>query len=323
MPRTRSDRVEDIKALLVRRLADGHYRPGERFLSNRAVSSRYGLSYQTADRLIREICAEGYLERRAASGTYLPGKTVSRPGVCLCFRARARLTESFGARLLQEMTFRLTREGIPFLVVYDDDPPQEFPENWYPVLWEWGSRRAPHEGLLLHRRPASGMDSANWDSVSVDHFSGGACAAQVLRNHVRRGSKWIVVSGPPDDYRSKARVAGFRSILKADVVPAGWTAEDGEQVGQTVFGLNPSGIFCANDRIAEGLLRFSAHAGLPPAPIVGFDDAPIAEKLGITTIAIPWDELTQAAMNTVRQRLADHRGSGTHQVVAPRPVIRW
>ena len=315
----RSDRIDEVKASLVRRVLEG--RPGERFLSNRALAAKHGLSYQTADRLIRELCQEGFLERRPASGTYLPGRIAPMRGAFLGFHSRARRPDSFGARLLMELTSRLDREGIPYRVSFDDEDAAPILGE-YPVLWDWGGD-VPRTGLLLHRRPASGMDSTHWDSVTVDDFSGGVCAAQILRDHVPQGSRWIVLAGSPGDPRSDARVAGFRSLLRAESIPAGWFAEDGERAAPRVLAARPDGVFCANDRLAEGLLRHAARAGLVPPPCVGFDDAPVAERLNLTTIAIPWKEMILAAATTIRQRLADPRGAGIHQVVAPRPVIRW
>lgn len=235
MARNRSDRIDSVKLELLRKIGDGHYRPGDRFLSNRAIAAKYRVCYQTADRLVRELCQDGHLERRAASGTYLPGKKLVRRGACLCFHARARRPASFGARLLQELIDRLDQVGIEYRVVFDDEPMSSHSEGWYPVHWEWSRAPLPRTGLMLHRRPASGMDSTLWDSVTADDFSGGVCAAQVLRGHVERGSKWVVISGPSDDYRSSARVAGFCSQLPATIIEAGWFVEDGIRVARQVL----------------------------------------------------------------------------------------
>jgi hypothetical protein len=321
--RPRSDRVEEVKEALVQRLNGGHCRPGDRFLSNRVLANKYQLSYQTADRLIRELCREGYLERRKASGTYIPGRPIPNPGVCLCFHARSRRPESFGGYLLQEMTSQLAQERIPFRVVFDDQTDVVVPSHWYAVLWEWTISDTASSGLILHRRPAAGIDSTRWDSVSVDDYSGGVCAAQALGAQVSSGSNWVVMAGPAEDDRSRARVAGFTSLLPSKVVHAGWFSEDGERAATEVLDALPSGIFCANDRLAEGLIRFGKCNQVSLPPLIGFDDAPIAAKLGLTTIAIPWFEMTAAAISTARQRLLRPGTTGTHHVVAPRPILRW
>ena len=69
MPRPRSRKVEDVKRKLQTRLAEGVYRAGERFISARELAANFGVSYQTADRLINELCAEGHLE-----GARLPAR---------------------------------------------------------------------------------------------------------------------------------------------------------------------------------------------------------------------------------------------------------
>ena len=57
-------------------------------------------------------------------------------------------------------------------------------------------------------------------------------------------------------------------------------------------------------------------------PLVGFDDAPIAETLNLTTIAIPWDELIDGVVRVVKRRLAGDRATSSHQVFNPRPILR-
>src|SRR4051812_37706484 len=107
MARTRSAKVTHIKTELANRLRDGAYRPGDRFLSARELASGFSISYQTAHRLLDEMCSEGLVERRAASGTYVPGGESALSEVRLIFASRARRPQSFGARLLEGLTERL------------------------------------------------------------------------------------------------------------------------------------------------------------------------------------------------------------------------
>src|SRR5688572_7366573 len=119
MPRKRTEKVKDVKQRLLDRLRDGLHRPGDRFMSNRAVATRFRVSYQTAHRLVSELVREGRLVRRSAAGTYLPGRAVRRTSVQLLFHERARRKESFGARLLHELTTRLDRERIRWKLTCD------------------------------------------------------------------------------------------------------------------------------------------------------------------------------------------------------------
>jgi DNA-binding LacI/PurR family transcriptional regulator len=50
-------------------------------------------------------------------------------------------------------------------------------------------------------------------------------------------------------------------------------------------------------------------ADQPPPLIVGYDDAPIAQQLGLTTIALPWQEMAVAVVQRARLRLRGDLGS--------------
>src|SRR5687768_14537353 len=137
MPRRRTDKVKDVKDRLIARLREGQYRPGDRFMSNRAVATRFDISYQTAHRLVSELVKERRLVRRSAAGTYIPGRPVRHTGVQLLFHPRARRTESFGARLLEQLTLRLKRERIHWKLTWSDENSRaELSHKHFPVIWE-------------------------------------------------------------------------------------------------------------------------------------------------------------------------------------------
>ena len=330
MPRTRTDKVKEVKHRLLTRLRDGQYRPGDRFMSNRAVATRFGISYQTAHRLVNELVDEGRLVRRSAAGTYLPGRPVRRTAIELRFHSRAQRKDSFGARLLEELTLRLKRERIRWKLSWSDASfSVGFSDKHFPVIWE-----SPHlvdrcaadkrPALLLNDRPPSGLASVYIDSVSTDDFSGGACAAQLLRAYAHGSSRNIaILSGPVRDPRSRARVDGFTSVLPARVIAAsGWYLEDGLRVVTRAVEAGPAGLFCCNDRLAEAVITHCDKSGIPRPPLVGFDDAPVAERLGLTTIAIPWSELCTGAVTVIKRRLSGDPATASQQIFAPRPVIR-
>lgn len=332
MPRPRSQKVEDIKRKLQTRLTEGIYRAGERFISARELADNFGISYQTADRLINELCAEGYLERRAASGTYIPGGVVDLTGVQLFWNKRARRAGSFGARLLEGLTERLKRDRIDWKVTWTDvdNASLKIPRNRLPVLWESPAAaskcaEANRSALLLNDRPPPGLAAAFLDSVSLDDFSGGVCAAQLLL----RGSKtnttgFAVLTGPADDERSNERRDGFLSIVpQAKVIVAGsWFTEDGYAKAAQAVTAGQTGLFCCNDRLAEAIITYCQDNGLAVPRIVGFDDAPVSEQLNLTTIAIPWDEMIAGAVGLIKRRLTGDSTVARQLVLTPRPVIR-
>lgn len=364
MPRPRSTHVADVKARLIARLQTNFHRPGDRFLSARAVAGKFGISYQTAHRLLAELQTEGHLLRHAASGTYLPGEPAAIAGVTLLFHPRSKRPGSFGHRLAAELATALARDGVRFRLLQTENPSPVAAES-FPVVWEVPSaismlaaRQRP--ALLINDRPPPGLHSLQIDSVSTDDYSGGVCAAQLIQQKLagasgllaplsiapekRAGAKrsnapdlrrirestgasnnWkiAILSGPPGDSRSNQRVAGFISLLPSSVTPCPtWFLEDALLAAPKVLGPAPDAIFCCNDRLAQALIVYAKERGLTLPPIVGFDDAPIAEQLDLTTIAIPWGPLLSTAVSLIRRRLAGDVSGPVHQIFPPRPVIR-
>jgi hypothetical protein len=314
--------------MILDRLRDGLHRPGDRFMSNRAVATRFGVSYQTAHRLVNELVKEGRLVRRSSAGTYLPGRAVRRTSVQLLFHERAGRKDSFGARLLHELTTRLDRERIRWKLTSDARAQTELSDRHFPLIWECpalidrcAADRRP--ALLLNDRPPSGLASVYIDSVSTDDFSGGACAAQLLRDRASRRMQLAILSGPTGDARSCARVDGFTSVLPAKVIAAtGWYLEDGLRVCARAVEAGRDGVFCCNDRLAESVVRHCDRHRIVRPPLVGFDDAPVAERLNLTTIAIPWAEMCGGAVSVIKRRLSGDPATASQQIFAPRPVIR-
>ena len=327
MTRARTQRVEEVKARLLARIHDGHYQPGERFLSAREVADRFAVSYQTAHRLIRELCDAGHLQRVPASGTFLPGATTPLIGAQLLFHPRGRSEGSFGQHLLTLLQGRLERDGVRCAVAWSTSKKAMLPDH-FPVIWEQAELlRACTEqrrnALLLNDQPPAGIDATIVDSVATDDFAGGVSAGQLMRRHTKRQRGFVVLAGPADDPRSIQRAAGFTSQLSArTVVAGGWALEQGLAVADDVLGSRSPGIFCCNDRLAEAVILAAREMGIVCPPLIGFDDAPVAESLNLTTIAIPWQEIVAAAAAVVKRRLAGDRSTGCRQIFAPRPMIR-
>ena len=326
--RGRTEKIKTVKAQIGAWLREGMYRPGDRFLSARELASIYEVSYETAHVLLDELCGEGLVERRAASGTYIPGGLTILDGVQLLFSSRAQRPQSFGARLLADLTRRLDRERIRYEVTWAG-PRSHVAGERFPVLWEAGvalqnclkNRRA---ALLLNDRPPPGLDAGNLDSVSIDDYWGGVCAAQLLLRGLDAQARIAVLTGPESDSRSCQRRDGFRSLARAArVVSAGsWFYEDGLRVAGEAMRLGRDGLFCANDRLAEAVLAHCQEQNVACPRLVGFDDAPIAAALNLTTIAIPWEEMIAEAVETIRRRLAGDVSAARQRIVTPRPVLR-
>lgn len=327
MARQRSEKVAALKAKLIARLRDELQQPGQRFFSNRAIAKQFGVSYLTAHRLVQELVTDGWLVRRSGAGTFVSGPVAELRGVELFFHARARRSDSFGARLHEQLRSTLAELGIATKVTWADkgSAPRA---DWLPVVWECpatvealGEKR--RFVLVLNDRPPPGLGASFVDSVSTDDFSGGAAAAELLRK-VAPARRLAIFAGPRSDHRSQQRVAGFRAHARsAHVIWAGsWYADDAAIIARRLVNERFAGIFCCNDRLAEALLNAYSSVRKPPPPIVGFDDAPVAEHLNLTTIAIPWNEIVDGAIDIIRRRLDGDSGLAAQLIFAPRPVLR-
>ncbi len=324
MARPRSESTLLVKSKLIARLQDGCHPPGRRFFSNRAVAGHFGVSYQTAHRLIKELEAEGWLERRAASGTFVAGPSHDLKGANLIFHERAKRAGSFGARLLADLRRALAAADIATKVTWSADGDAVVRDDrWLPVLWECGPALAKLAAsrrflLVLNDSPPPGLASGFADSVATDDFSGGVAAAELLRT-VGPPRRLAVLAGPKNDRRSQRRVAGFHDHApKAEVFwAASWFSEAAERLAPRIAARGFAGVFCCNDRFAEALLATGTAAA-----VVGFDDAPVAERLNLTTIAVPWEEIVTGAVDIVRRRLAGGTGAAAQLIFAPRPVMR-
>ncbi len=328
MPRPRSAAVTLLKAKLLTRLRDGFHGPGQPFFSTRALADRFGVSFQTAHRLLVELTDEGWLERRASAGTYVAGRRETCRGVDLWFAERARRKDSFGERLLLVMRDTLNRQGIPHRVRWGGETMQaaDLATAWYPVLWELpqlaAGLAADHRYVLvLEDRPGHGLAASYTDSVSVDDYSGGVVAGEWLAAQLP-SSRCAILAGPAADARNRLRIAGFLAVHpKASVVNAGsWFANDAARVVPKVLGF--AGVFCANDRLASAVVAEIGKRRMHVPLVVGFDDAPISEQLNFTTIAIPWEDVAAAAVDVAKRRMAGDVRTAASLAFAPRPIIR-
>jgi LacI family transcriptional regulator len=175
--------------------------------------------------------------------------------------------------------------------------------------------------------------------VTVDDHVGGALAVGHL---LELGHERVAVVGGPATLGQVAdRIAGARSALEragrdpADLVvleTAGLTVAEGRRAGERLAGLparrRPTGVFCANDLLALGLLQRSVHWGLrvpDDLAIVGYDDIEFAEAAAVplTSVAQPRELLGRTAVDLLLAEVAAEPGHDHRQVVfTPELVVR-
>ena len=171
-------------------------------------------------------------------------------------------------------------------------------------------------------------------TVRIDNAAGARAATRHLLDLGHRTVHHI--AGPADWPEAQERVTGWRDALNEagapvpPIAPQSWNAETGYEQGQALA-RDPAvtAVFCANDRIALGVLRALHEAGrkVPEeVSVVGFDDMPDSGYFlpPLTTIRQDFAELGRLSLALLLEHMASNEGdeSPAHVVVAPELIIR-
>ncbi len=185
-------------------------------------------------------------------------------------------------------------------------------------------RREPH--ILLNAFDPSGGSTG----VVCDEVEGGYRATRLLLDAGHRDI--VALTGTPDVEATGRRSAGHqRALAEAGIrgreLVCGWEIDRGLDLGTRVLEAEdrPTGVVCANDRVAAGVLLAAARLGLRvPADVsvVGYDDDPnVAPQLGLSTVGIPHREMGVRAVDLLLGSLGEAPLPGG-EVVVPTPVMR-
>lgn len=178
-------------------------------------------------------------------------------------------------------------------------------------------------------------------SVIPDEIAGGRAAAQVLLD---AGHTCIAyLSGTGELVATERRTQGFDAALSAAGLPAvtaveaGWEINDGFAAAMLLLANNhghspkrerPTGVVCANDRVALGVMLACGQLGLrvpEDLSIVGYDDdEPLARTTvpGLTTVALPHREMGERAVELLLADLnGDTREASGETILVPCPVV--
>jgi len=197
-------------------------------------------------------------------------------------------------------------------------------------------RQAGVPVVLVDRAPDGSED---WCTVGVDDVTGGELAVHHL---VDAGHERIAFVGGPHDIPQVAdRHTGSVKATAALGLPEdrlsaihtdGLTIGEGMRAGARLLGIprrrRPTGVFCANDLLALGLLQYlTQHSVAVPdeIAIVGYDDIEFAAAAAVplTSVAQPRQLLGRTAAELLMDE-ADRPDEHEHQhvVFAPELVAR-
>jgi DNA-binding LacI/PurR family transcriptional regulator len=163
--------------------------------------------------------------------------------------------------------------------------------------------------------------------LSVDNELGGALAARHLLGLGHR--RLAMVAGPGDWSEAVARRRGFEGALAeagvstVAVAEGDWSAESGYDAFQRLVRHDFTGIFCANDQMALGLIHAASDRNLAvptDLSVVGFDDVPESAHYlpPLTTIRQDFEVLGRRSIQSL---LAQVEGTSVSFDVPVRPSL--
>lgn len=205
----------------------------------------------------------------------------------------------------------------------------------------------PHDQFSeeLHQIRAGGMPVVLLDrsdsrdgvlSVGVDDVVGGRLAAQHLLDLGHRRLLFVgdeSLALPVHDRLGGVREVVAESELDVDlqVMPCDLTAEAGREIGERLAGTpvaqRPSGVVCAIDLVAIGLLQgLHQHGVAVPddVSVVGYDDIPFAAQLSVplTTVRRPHYDMGAAALQLLHAAIRGETPERTRVTFTPELVVR-
>lgn len=174
------------------------------------------------------------------------------------------------------------------------------------------------------------MDGTEFDSVRSADSDGARLAVEHL---ITLGHRHITHLDGGHNPGADERRAAYRDTMLAhglaeyiDVVAGDYTEEAGINSAAAILGSTTTAVFAGNDQSAIGLAGAVLRAGaaIPGRlSIVGYDDSPAARTfVQLTTVQQDAENLAQAAVASVIERLDQGRTEANNLVIAPRLVVR-
>lgn len=192
-------------------------------------------------------------------------------------------------------------------------------------------------------RPWGARDLNDPERLWVD-VDGRAGTALATRHLIGRGLRrigflgWPAGSGTGDDRRAGWRDAmreAFPEVSDAElarlsfetveaVAPARVAVEE-----RLAAGVELDALVCVSDSVALGAMMAVREAGRPHFPVMGFDNTPVAQAVGLSSVDQRLDEVATGILDLLLgatgRRVLPH-GSGTdplgHRLVTPQLVVR-
>ncbi len=336
----KSPKYREVYTALRGQIQSGHWKRGDRIPSEAELVRTFGASRITVGRAVRDLQAEGLVERRVGSGTYVRtraavgalsfgllipdlGETEIFEPLCQGMMASPLAREhalvwgsiNGAGASKEERAWQLCRQYIDRQVAGVFFAPLELTSDKDGVNHRI-ARALDDAGIpivLLDRTVLPYPGRGHHDLVGIDNRRAGfVITAHLLRLGCRR----LAFIGLPNAAATvDAREAGYREALYAWDLPTDRSLvqrldpADRALVGALMEGSRPDAIVCANDRTAGRLMHtlLGLNYAIPrDVRLVGIDDVEYASLLPVplTTLRQPTRQIGDAALSAMLERVA-------------------
>jgi DNA-binding LacI/PurR family transcriptional regulator len=192
---------------------------------------------------------------------------------------------------------------------------------------------------LLHDRalPVVLVNASSDDLAFAQVSTDDAVATEQAFNHLRAlGHEEIgMVLGPEDHMPSRLRLAAFETLTGRAPTASGqsrvehvpFSLEAGHAAGGRVVGRGVTGIICASDPLALGVVRAVRRLGLrvpEDVSIVGYDDSALMTWTDppLTTIRQPIESMGRAAVKLLASQIDGTVSTAERLLFEPELVVR-
>lgn len=323
----------------------GTYKAGDRLPTDGQLMRQFSTSRPTVARAMRDLEMEGYLERRAGSGSFVRVPAQTKPSLIGILTPEVGEHELFQP-ICSEIALQCQKHNLSLLWAEtpgngngETDHERNAKElcERYISLGVAGVFFAPVEFsetmLVANREIAEQLDSngisvvlldrdierlpkrSRFDLVGIDNFRAGYVQADHMLN---LGAKRIAyVSREVSASTIDLRIAGFRHAMSSQGSKAADTLQfcgdlDSKSFIDSIVAQSPDAIICANDTTAMMLMRSLIQRGIKiPDDIrmIGIDDVKIASMamVPLTSIHQPCRAIGSAAVNTMVRRIENRK----------------
>ena len=315
--------------------------------AERVLAEQHGMAYMTVRRAVSALVDEGLLYRVPGKGTFVcrPGHVVRRTGN-IGFVLAPIIADGVANAFFSKVFVGVEREARAqgHSIIYSPDTAELVPPSARKGR-EQALRKV--DGLIAaglnnpklvleisKQVPVvlidDGVEGSNIPSIRVDNV---AACRQATLHLVKRGHRRIAyLGGSTASIVGRERIGGYVQALVESGIQADpaliyqdtFAFATGYQGAKQLFALKapPTGLFCANDTVAFGALKWLSQNGrsVPKdVGVVGFDDIEASAHVhpALSTVAVPKERIGELAVRTLLQMIA----AGVTTLDQPRVVV--